>query len=83
MTEKDKKNSIIELTDIVEQDSTNESKHEINKSFDLNDRVFKAAIEKIIKEKFAQKIEPIFFEIVEKVVKKEIAKVKKELLKKF
>ena len=93
MTKKDKKDNIIELTDIVDQNSNNESKQENNKSFDLNDRIFKVidalakeqikfAIEKVVKEKFSKEIEPLFFQIVEKVVKKEIAKVKKTILEK-
>ncbi|MCK5879860.1 MAG: hypothetical protein KAH24_08770, partial [Holophagae bacterium] len=40
-----------------------------------------AALERVIEKKFAEKIDPILFEVIERVIEQEIAKIKESLLK--
>ncbi len=49
----------------------------------LTDRQFESALEKVIEKKFAEKIETLLFQIVEKVVENEIADIKGKLTKKI
>ncbi len=46
---------------------------------EFTDHQLKAVLEKIIEEKFSQRIDAILFQVVEKVVAKEIAEIKKAM----
>ncbi len=83
---------IIELTDIVYGDHEPEEDDGIEFVDLIVDEVsgssegptmdqIEAALEKVIEKKYAQKIEPLLFDAVERVVKKEIEAIKKSLFK--
>jgi len=94
-TEQD--DGIIELTQVVDEDSYDEPDQDIIELTDVNTQIEEtkesdlestitreqvdAALERVIEKKFAVKIEKILFEVMEKVLEKEIADIRKRLQK--
>ncbi|NOX33232.1 MAG: hypothetical protein GXP56_05775 [Deltaproteobacteria bacterium] len=84
---------IIELTDIVEDESHDldldivkeehfeEELVESVQDLSVSPEVLEAALERVIEKKFADKIEAILFEVMEKVIGKEIGEIKESLQK--
>jgi hypothetical protein len=68
-------NQLAENEQDVDDDENN------NIEVDIPPEEIKIAIEKIIQEKFSENIESVFFEVMEKVMEKEIAAVKKNMQK--
>jgi hypothetical protein len=88
--------TIIELTDIVEEDApglsieiTTEDQIEVEEKIEVaaipdlsvTQEQVEAALERVIEKKFADKIEAILFEKMEKVIEREIADIKNRLQK--
>ncbi len=71
--------NLIELTDIIEK-SYKETEHGLSLSLsEFTDKQLESILEKIIREKFSEKIESLLFQTVEKIVKEEIANIKTKL----
>ncbi len=71
---------IIELTDIVKNDAT-DINPEFPSSFDLTSEQLEAALEKVIEKQFADKIQAILFQVVERVIEREITGIRESLQK--
>ena len=71
---------IIELTDIIKNEGPN-SDPEFPSSFALTLEQVEAALEKVIEKQFADKIQTILFQVVEKVIEKEIIGIRESLQK--
>ncbi|MCP4721959.1 MAG: hypothetical protein GY860_21065 [Desulfobacteraceae bacterium] len=94
-TEQD--DGIIELTQVVDEDSYEEPDQDIIELTDVNTQIEEikendlepsitreqvdSALERVIEKKFAAKIEKILFEVMENVLEKEIADIRKSLQK--
>ncbi|OGR34453.1 MAG: hypothetical protein A3J80_02820 [Desulfobacula sp. RIFOXYB2_FULL_45_6] len=68
---------IIDLTDIVEK----EEKEISSPSFHPTAEQVEAALEKVIEKQFADKIQTILFQVMERVIEKEIAEIRESLQK--
>jgi hypothetical protein len=71
---------IIELTDIVKNDDPHPVP-EFPSSFDLTLEQLEAALEKVIEKQFADKIQTILFQVVERVIEREITGIRESLQK--
>lgn len=71
---------IIELTDIVKNEGT-DLNPEFSSSFDLTLEQLEAALEKVIEKQFADKIQAILFQVVERVIEREITGIRESLQK--
>ena len=68
----------IEIDDPGVDESLPEDKHETDlpPGFDLSPEMLETALERVVEKKFADKIETILFEVMEKVIEKEIKEIK-------
>ena len=53
----------------------------VSDNFNIDQEQIEAILERIIEEKFAGKIESILFEVIEKVIEKQIVEIKENLQK--
>ena len=77
----DEAESVIELTDIVTtgEDIQDTVSMEETAMEDIDQGQIAAALERVIEKKFSGKIETILFEVMEKVIEKEITEIKESL----
>ncbi len=74
--------SIIELTDVVSNDSDMSTLEDVIELTDVIDQgQIEAALERIIEKKFADKIDSVLFDVMENVIEKQIIKIKESLQK--
>ncbi|MFN2435995.1 MAG: hypothetical protein ABR513_02810 [Desulfotignum sp.] len=79
MTDETKQDDpIIELTDVVED---GEEQTFFSEDVSVSEAQMASALERVIEKKFAEKIEPLLFETMERVILQEIQKIKTTLLK--
>ncbi|MDZ7665018.1 MAG: hypothetical protein U5K27_06775 [Desulfotignum sp.] len=79
MTDETKQDDpIIELTDVVED---GEEQAFFSEDVSVSEAQMASALERVIEKKFAEKIEPLLFETMERVILQEIQKIKTTLLK--
>ena len=71
---------IIELTDIVKNEGA-DLNTEFPQSFALTSEQVEAALEKVIERQFADKIQTILFQVVERVIEREITGIRESLQK--
>ncbi len=73
-------NSIIELTEVVDDRTDADMQGPVPAApEDIRLDDFEAALEKVIEKKFADKIETILFEVMERVIEKEIMQIRNSL----
>ncbi|OGR21112.1 MAG: hypothetical protein A3J85_01940 [Desulfobacula sp. RIFOXYA12_FULL_46_16] len=71
---------IIELTDIVKDEGA-DLNLELPSSFAPTSEQLEAALEKVIEKQFADKIQTILFQVVERVIEREITEIRESLQK--
>ncbi|MCM2283466.1 MAG: hypothetical protein NDI81_01730 [Desulfobacula sp.] len=71
---------IIELTDIIKNEGT-DLNPEVASSFAPTSEQLEAALEKVIEKLFADKIQAILFQVVERVIEREISGIRESLQK--
>jgi len=72
----------LETTDPMEDGSVEYDQETVlSKDLGLSPELLEAALERVIEKKFANKIETLLFEVMEKVIKKEIVAIKESLQK--